>query len=245
MSDRNAAGRLTLRRAAPLMLVAAAAVLGALLLRDVLSFEGLREHRGALTAWRDRNYPLAALTYMALYVAVVALSLPGASAMTLAGGLLFGLAAGASMTVVAATLGAVCIFLAARHGLGDALRARLAARGAQGLLARIDRGVQANAASYLLLMRLAPAVPFFVANLAPAFLGVRLRIFALTTFFGIIPGTVVYTWIGAGLGAVFARGEAPDPGLLLDPVVLGPILGLCALAALPIVMRALRFRGDA
>jgi uncharacterized membrane protein YdjX (TVP38/TMEM64 family) len=83
-------------------------------------------------------------------------------------------------------------------------------------------------------------VPFFVAHLAPACLGVGLRTYVLTTFFGIIPGTLVYAWIGAGLSEVFARGERPDLGLIFDPVVLGPLLALAALAALPIVVRAVR-----
>ncbi len=89
-------------------------------------------------------------------------------------------------------------------------------------------------------MRLIPAFPFALVNLAPAFLGVPLRTYVLATLIGIIPGTAVYSWIGAGLGEVFARGETPDLSLIFDPVVLGPILGLCALAALPIVLRALR-----
>lgn len=233
------------RRAAPVLIIAAVALTGAFLLRDALSFEALRDNRETLIAWRGGNCPLAALSFMAVYVAVVAFSLPGASVMTLAGGFLFGVVAGAGMTVAAATLGATCMFLAARHVFGDALHAQLTAQGGKGTLARMERGLRANEVSYLFLMRLVPAIPFFAANLAPAFLGVRLRNFVLTTFFGIVPGTVVYTWTGAGLGEVFARGEAPDLGLLFDPVILGPILGLCLLAALPIAIKALRRKGDA
>ena len=73
-------------------------------------------------------------------------------------------------------------------------------------------------------------------------LGARLRNYVLTTFFGIIPGTVVYTWVGAGLGEVFARGETPDLGIIFEPHILLPILGLAALAAVPIVLKALRGR---
>lgn len=234
-----------LRRLLPLLIVVAGAVLGFYLFGDVLNFETLRDNREALIAWRDTNYFLAALTYMAIYVAVVAFSLPGGSVMTMTGGFLFGLAAGAGLTVFAATIGATCIFLAARVGLGDALYARLQAMGGEGTLARMDRGLRENEISYLFLMRLVPAIPFFVANLAPAFLGVSLRNYVFTTFFGIVPGTLVYTWIGAGLGEVFARGETPDLSLLSDPMILGPLLGLVALAALPIVLRALRSRKDA
>ena len=92
----------------------------------------------------------------------------------------------------------------------------------------------------LFLIRLVPAVPFFVANIIPALVGVSLTRFMFTTFFGIIPGGIVYTWVGAGLGAVFERGETPNLGIIFEPYILGPILGLCALAALPIVIKAVK-----
>jgi len=92
----------------------------------------------------------------------------------------------------------------------------------------------------LFLIRLVPAVPFFMANLIPSFLEVPLRRFMVSTFFGIMPGTVVFTSVGAGLGEVFARGESPDLGIIFEPAILFPILGLSALAALPIVIKAVR-----
>ena len=84
-------------------------------------------------------------------------------------------------------------------------------------------------------MQLAP-------NLLPALVGVKFRNFALTTVLGIIPGALVFTWIGVGLGEVFDRGESPDLSLLWEPQILAPLLGLSALAALPIVIKALRGR---
>jgi len=95
----------------------------------------------------------------------------------------------------------------------------------------------------LFLIRLVPAVPFFVANIIPALVGVPVSRFVVTTFFGIIPGGVVFTWVGAGLGEVFARGETPDLGIIFEPHILGPILGLCVLAALPMLVKALRRMG--
>ena len=89
-------------------------------------------------------------------------------------------------------------------------------------------------------MRLVPVVPFFLANLLPAFAGIRLLPFALTTALGIIPGGLVFTSIGSGLGEVFARGETPDLGIIFSLPVLLPLLGLAALSALPMVIRALR-----
>jgi uncharacterized membrane protein YdjX (TVP38/TMEM64 family) len=241
MTDQTTAGTsLSLRRAIPLLIIAAGSVFGIFIFGDLLSLEALRDNRAALLAWRDENYLTAALAYMLAYVVVVAFSLPGATIMTLTGGFLFGLAAGTSLSVVAATTGAICIFLAARAGLGDSLHARLAAQSGEGMLARMEKGLHENEISFLFLMRLVPVFPFFVANLAPAFLGVSLRNFALTTFFGIIPGGLVYTSIGAGLSEVFARGDTPDLGLLFEPAVIGPILGLAALASLPILIKLLR-----
>lgn len=235
---------LSLRRALPLMLIACGAVFGYLLLRDTLTFEAVSANRETLLDWRDRNLVTAASVYVAVYVTVVAFSLPGAFVMTVTGGFLFGLFPGVPLAVISATLGATLIFLAAKAGLGEALHARLRAQGGQGFFARIEAGLRENQVSYLLLMRLVPAVPFVVANLAPAFLGVSLRIFFLTTLFGILPGTFITTWIGVGVGEVFDRGETPGAGLILEPHILGPILGLCALAALPILLKHRR-RGRA
>jgi uncharacterized membrane protein YdjX (TVP38/TMEM64 family) len=239
------APRSALRRWGPLAALALGAAAAWWAFGDALSFETLRDNREALGAWRDQNYVLAAGAYVLVYVLVVAFSLPGALVMTLTGGFLFGLFAGSFLTLIGATLGATAIFLAAKTSLGETLRARMDASG--GTIARFRRGVEENEVSFLLLMRLVPAVPFFVANLAPAFLGVGLRNYVLTTFFGIMPGTVVYTWVGAGLGEVFDRGGTPDLGVFFEPHILGPLLGLCALAALPIVIRAVRGRkaGDA
>ena len=94
----------------------------------------------------------------------------------------------------------------------------------------------------LFLIRLVPVVPFFVANLLPAMLGVRLPVFVLTTFFGIIPGAIVYTWVGSGLGEVFEMGQTPDLSIIWDWQILGPILALCALSLLPAILK--RFRGN-
>ena len=154
------------------------------------------------------------------------------------GGFLFGLVAGVALNVTAATLGACAIFLAARWGLGDWLAGRIDT--AQGRVAKLRQGLRDNEISVLLLLRLLPAVPFFVANLLPALVGARFRNFAWTTAIGILPGAIVFTWIGVGLGAVFDRGGTPDLSLIREPHVIGPILGLCALAALPIVVKVWR-----
>lgn len=240
-SRQHRKSRITPGRMIPLALILVAATIG-FANRDAFSFQTLAENRERLLAWRDGSYLLAAGGYLLAYVVVVALSLPGALIMTLTGGFLFGLVAGSLLTVTGATLGAVAIFLAARAGLGEALQARMDA--SSGTMSRIRDGLRENEVSYLFLMRLVPAIPFFVANLAPALLGARLRTYVLTTFFGIMPGTVVYTWVGAGLGEVFERGETPDLGILFEFQILGPILALCVLSALPIAIKKYRKAGD-
>ncbi|GMG83199.1 hypothetical protein LNKW23_24120 [Paralimibaculum aggregatum] len=231
---RRAAGRGGWLRRLPLLLIGLGAAAGLVFASDYLSFDALAAHYEELRGWRDANYPLAALAFVAAYALVVAFSIPGAIWLTLLGGLLFGTWTGAALVIAAATLGATGIFLAARTALGDWLKSR-----AQGWLGRLERGFHEGEVSFLLILRLLPVVPFWVANLAPAFLGARLGTFVWTTFLGIMPATVVYTSVGAGLGTEIAEGRKPDLGVIFEPHILGPLIGLAALAALPVVLRRL------
>lgn len=227
-------------RAIPILVIGAAAVLGALTLGDALSFETLAARREELLALRAAHPWATAAAFVLAYTVIVALSLPGAAIASLAGGFLFGTALGTPLNVLAATLGAVAIFLAARAGFGDRLAARMDA--SEGRIRRLKAAIDANQWEALFVMRLVPAVPFFLANLLPAMFGVPLYRFVVTTALGIVPGALVYTSLGAGLGAVFEAGAAPDLGIIFAPHILLPLLGLAALAALPAVVRALRGR---
>ena len=220
----------------PLALLAVAA-LGWAALGDLLSFEALARHHERLTGWRDAHYLATALGFIAAYAAVVALSLPGATVATLAGGFLFGTFPGTAFNVLAATTGAVAIFLAARWGLGARLAAGLDA--SEGRIARIKRGMDENQWPMLFTLRLVPVIPFFLANLLPALVGVPLRRYVVSTFLGIIPGGLVYTSVGAGLGQLFAAGEAPDLGVIFEPHILWPLIGLSALSFLPLIWKKL------
>ncbi len=225
-------------RKLPILLILTTAVFGAFLLRDQISFEALARHREALILFRDANYGLSVLGFIAVYIVIVALSLPGGTVSTLTGGFLFGLFPGVIFNVIGAGTGAMLVFLAARSGFGASVSARIAAAG--GVAARLQTGLRENEWSVLFLMRIVPAVPFVLANLIPAFVGTSLFRFAVSTFLGIIPGALVFTSVGSGLGEVFARGETPDLSILFTPAVLGPILGLAALAALPMVLRVFK-----
>jgi uncharacterized membrane protein YdjX (TVP38/TMEM64 family) len=135
-----------------------------------------------------------------------------------------------------AALGATLIFLAARYGFGEKLGAKL--ENSEGAVKKIKDGIDENQWSMLFIIRLVPAVPFFIANLIPAFLEVPLHRYVISTFLGIIPGTLVFTSVGAGLGEVFAAGETPNFGIIFEPHILFPILGLSALSLLPILVKA-------
>jgi uncharacterized membrane protein YdjX (TVP38/TMEM64 family) len=222
----------------PLLAILTVAVVGAYALRDTLSFQTLADNRETLLAFRDNNFALTALAFIGAYIAIVAFSLPGAAIATLTGGFLFGLFPGALFNAIAATIGATGIFLAAKTGLGDKMSAKLDA--SEGAVKKIKEGIKEDEISYLFIMRLVPAVPFFVANLIPAFMGVSLKRYMITTFLGILPGGIVYTWVGAGLGEVFARGETPNLGIIFEPYIIGPILGLAALSFLPILVKKFR-----
>ncbi|MCR9089232.1 MAG: TVP38/TMEM64 family protein [Rhodobacteraceae bacterium] len=241
MSDMSETSSSPAMRRLPLLIVAAVAIVGAFTLSDQLDFAALAAHRDTLIAWRDSHYAATVVGFIAAYALIVGFSLPGATVATLTGGFLFATFPGALYNVIAATTGAVAIFMAARWGLGEQLAARMDA--STGTVKRIKEGIDTSQWEMLFLIRLVPVVPFFVANLVPALVGVPLRRYAISTFFGIIPGAVVYTSVGAGLGDVLAAGEAPDLGVIFEPHILLPILGLAALAALPLVIKAIRGRG--
>lgn len=230
-----------LRRLLPLLvLVALIGLAFALGLERHLSFESLRENRVELLALVERHAALAALAYVAIYAAAIALSLPGGAALTLAGGFMFGTVLATTLVVVGATLGACIVFLIARTALGEPLRAR-----AGPWLRRMEDGFARDALSYLLVLRLIPLFPFWLVNLVPAFMGVPLRTYALATFVGIIPGSLVYASVGAGLGAVFDQGGTPDLGIILEPKVLLPLIGLALLALLPVAYKRWKARAAA
>jgi len=218
-----------------LALLAGLVAFFALGLNRYISLEALRDNREALIAWVAEAGAAAWLVYVAVYAAIVALSIPGAAVMTIAGGFLFGPWLGAALTVVGATVGSTAVFLAARYALADYLHARVS-----GAIRRMEDGFRANAMSYMLFLRLVPVFPFWLVNLAPAFLGVGLGTYLVATFVGIIPGSVVYSLVGDGLGAVLEAGGEVDLGIIFAPRFLLPILGLAALSLMPAIYRKVR-----
>lgn len=228
----------SLWRRLPFVALVIAAGLAFYFYHDLLSLDTLAQHRVRLLELRDQHYILASLAFILTYALVVILSLPGAIILTLVGGFLFGVFPGFLYNAIAATLGAVLIFVAARAGFGRDMSAKIAAQG--GSASRLQEALKGNEWSVLLAVRLFPLFPFFIANLVPAFVGVRLSTFTITTFLGILPADIIYASIGSGLGEVFARGEVPSLGLILRPEFGLPLIGLTVLAIVPVAVKLYR-----
>ncbi len=234
MSASGSPSRSLLRRAAPLIVIAAAlAGFFALGLHRYFTLDALRDNREALRDW-VAGEPLRAMAiFAAAYAAAVAISFPGASILTIFGGFLFGLWPGTPLIVFAATLGATIIFMASKTALGDMLSKK-----AGGFAARMEKGFREGELSYMFILRLAPVFPFWAVNIGAGLMGVSLRNFLIGTFFGIIPGSFVYASIGAAAGAAFDAGKDISlTGVLLKPETLTPIIGLIVLALIPVFLK--------
>lgn len=199
-----------------------------------LSIEALAEHRAWLVGFVAENRLGAALAYVAGYAVIVALSVPGAAVLSVSGGFLFGPWLGTALSVTSATLGATLIFLLARRVFGADALAKHGPR-AERLAAALRR----DAVSYMLVLRLTPLVPFFLVNLVPAFVGVPLTVYVVTTFVGILPGGLVYNLAGAGVGSVLDAGGTLSLSSIMTPELIGALalLALLSLVAIPLKAR--------
>ena len=225
----------------PIVLITLIGLVFALGLDRYATLEALRENRQLLLGLVDRSIVLASLAYVALYIAMTSLSLPWASLLTIAGGFLFGGVLATGFTVIGATIGSVIIYWIARGAFGGPLRDKARRLLPPGRLERVEAGFRKNALSYMLALRLAPIFPFVAVNLVAAFIAVSLRPYLIGTAIGIIPGTLVYALLGAGLGDAIAR---PDGELstALPPSLIAAFLGMAILAIVPIVWRRFRRR---
>ncbi len=245
------AGRVSgTRRWLPLLilalLVGAAYVSG---LHRYVSLRTVSEHRETLEALVAEHWLFSVVAFVVVYIAVVALSLPGAAVMTVLGGFLFGWLIGTPLSALAATMGSVAIFLIVRSSLGATLAERAGPR-----FEVLSDGFKKNAFNYLLFLRLVPAFPFFAVNAVAGLCGVRLGTFVLATIIGIIPGALVFSFLGSGLDELIdvqlaaeracasLAGTSDCPNTLsitslLSPQLLAALAGLGVLALVPVLWR--------
>lgn len=201
----------------------------------LLSFEVIGENYSLIKNYIDEQFLLSIIIFAAGYALIVAFSIPGASVLSLMYGALLGTIVSGFLVVISATIGASMIFLAARYAFADTLKER-----AGPWLSKMQDGFNKNAVSYLLFLRLVPAFPFFVVNIVPAFMGVTLRTYIITTFFGIMPGTFVFASIGNGIGYVLEQGKSPDLSVLSSPEILLPLAALGLLSLIPIAYKKIK-----
>ncbi|MDD2463486.1 MAG: TVP38/TMEM64 family protein [Desulfobulbus sp.] len=181
-----------------------------------LTLESLKEHRQVLQQTANDAPQMSALVFMAIYIIQTALSLPGATILSLGAGVLFGSILGTVYAVVAATIGATLACLVSRYLLHDTVQRRFGAR-----LEGINQELGERGFNYLLFLRLVPLFPFFLINLAAGLTRLPLRTFVLATMLGIIPGGFVYVNAGAGLAAINSLGDVASPRVLGSFALLG------------------------
>jgi uncharacterized membrane protein YdjX (TVP38/TMEM64 family) len=242
-----------LRRWLPLGLLAALVVTAySLGLHHYLTLESLAQHQNDLTAYVNAHLVLALLIFALVYIGVVSLSLPGASILTIVGGFVFGWALSAPVIIISATIGAIIVFQIVSTSLGASIAER-----AGPFVSKLSAGFQKDAFSYMLFLRLVPLFPFFIVNAVAGLARVNLRVYALATIIGIVPGTLAFAWLGRGLGSVIeaqtaahaacvaAQGEAACPFEISTASLITPqlLLGFAALglvALIPVVLKKWR-----
>lgn len=198
--------------------------------QEYLTLEGFARNLGWLDAQIERNFLMVLLAYMLVYAAATAFMVP-ASFLTISGGVLFGLAFGTGGTVIGATIGACILFTAAKTSIGETLRSIVGP-----FIDKMQKGFNEDAMSYLFALRLIPAFPFAVVNIAPAILGAKFRDYFITTLLGIIPGTLAYTWIGVAVGDTLRAGGDVDIGTLAANFV-PAFIALGVVALIPVAYK--------
>jgi uncharacterized membrane protein YdjX (TVP38/TMEM64 family) len=162
-----------------------------------LTFENLVAHKAMLQEYVRGHYLLSLAGFVVLYVIVVALSIPGAVILSLSSGFLFGTALGVILNNAGATTGAICIFFITRHLIGNWLQTKYESQ-----LSKFNNEFARNGSHYLLTLRFIPVFPFFLVNILAGLTKVPFKTFLWTTCLGILPGCIVYTFMGSQLSTI-------------------------------------------
>jgi uncharacterized membrane protein YdjX (TVP38/TMEM64 family) len=217
-----------LKKLAVLALIAAAITAWFYLdLGSYLQFDTLKQRVGELRAWYTDNPALAGLLYFVMYVAVTALSVPGAAVMTLAGGALFGFWYALLLVSFASSIGATLAFLVSRLLLRDWVQGKFGRQ-----LRAFNAGFAKDGAFYLFSLRLVPIFPFFVINLLMGLLPIRTWRYYWVSQLGMFPATAAYVNAGTRLGELDSAAGIISPALLLSFVLLAmfPLLAKWAIS---------------
>ncbi len=185
-------------------------------LGQYLSLDSLKENKTSLDQFYQQNTLTMILGFIGVYITVVALSLPGATILTLASGAIFGAVKGTLIVNVGATLGATLAFLVARFLLRDWVEGKYGEK-----IKGFNEGFSNNALNYILFLRLVPLFPFFLINLVSGLTRVNLPVYFFGTMFGILPGSFVYCNAGSNLASISSLSDIASPGVLGSFALLG------------------------
>lgn len=225
-----------IKKSIPLFIILTVVVLFyALGLHKQFSLEMLKAHHTQLQIFTAQHFWLSSLILVAIYAVVTAFTLPLAALLSITSGYLFGVAWGSLLVVVGATCGATSLFLIVRYALSEWVQKRSAK-----WVHQLKAGFNENAFNYLLTLRLIPVIPFAILNSVPALLDMRATQFILATALGIVPGTVVYNWLGNGLRNTIAIRESINLSIIFEPQILIPLILLACLALVPVVYKKLK-----
>lgn len=237
-----------LKRWAPIAILAAIIVFAfAMGWHEQFTLSNLIKNRAQMHAFVAENFWLSSLAFVGIYIVATALLFPAASLLTIAGGLVFGALFTTVYTGIGATIGATILFLVVRSSFGKVLSQR-----AGPFLAKLADGFKENAFSYLLFLRLVPAFPFWLINVAPAFFNVPVSTYFFATLIGILPGTFAYALLGEGLDSLILAQEMANPGCAdagtceinlaaaITPEIIAAIVGLIVVSILPIAIKKWR-----
>jgi uncharacterized membrane protein YdjX (TVP38/TMEM64 family) len=185
-------------------------------LHKYLSFETLKSSQEIFQTYYDQNPYLTIGIYLAVYILATALSLPGATVLTLAGGALFGLGTGLLAVSFASTIGATLAFIGCRYLLRDWVIEKFGNK-----LKKLNEGIEKEGSFYLFTLRLVPVFPFFVINLAMGLTPISTAKFFFVSQLGMLPGTAVYVNAGTQLAKLDSLEGILSPGLLGSFALLG------------------------
>ena len=185
-------------------------------LHQLLTLDNLKSRQEYILSYRDVHPVFSTAIYALVYIAVTALSLPGATILTLAGGAVFGLLWGTLIVSFASSIGATLAFLAARFLFRDAVNAKFGDQ-----LKEINAGMARDGAFYLFTLRLVPLVPFFVINLVMGLTALKTRTFYWVSQAGMLAGTMVYVNAGTQLAKIESLSGILSPALVGSFALLG------------------------
>ena len=198
-------------------------------LDSLFSFETLKDSQESLSTFVANNYVVSALAFIGLYIVSVAVIIPIATVLTLAGGFLFGSVVGLVFVNIGATIGAILAFLLARYLLGNKVQEKYKVQ-----LEKFNKELEENKYQYLFSLRFLPIFPFFLVNSLCGVTNVDMKTFFITTSLGIIPGSFVYTFAGSQLSNINSINDIFTGNILIAFILLG------VLSLMPVIIKKIK-----